>query len=267
MKKPPNPSAAKKQIYFARTYRHLKFDWLACLLFLLLFVLPAFVLILFFYDEMTWGMCQVALWFLEKGGIAPAALQTSEFIPFLGPVYYLSMPSALPSFEFTLGNIAVSLAAVWLLSIGPHKGQPMVIYATIILMIHTMSCAFFLLGRDLFPYTIAEYSDLYVKQQVGIWISFLFLIGLIMGFLGRGDILRRIITVLVLMAYSILFGVVRYALFLWILCRFTLLYVPIMFFALGPFFDFLYFVMVYSISMNRMIRKYQSDRRDEWVWA
>ena len=204
MKKTPNPSAAKKQIYFARTYRHLKFDWLACLLFLLLFVLPAFVLILFFYDEMTWGMCQVALWFLEKGGIAPAALQTSEFIPFLGPVYYLSMPSALPSFEFTLGNIAVSLAAVWLLSIGPHKGQPMVIYATIILMIHTMSCAFFLLGRDLFPYTIAEYSDLYV---------------------------------------------------------------PIMFFVLGPFFDFLYFVMVYSISMNRMIRKYQSDRRDEWVWA
>ena len=42
---------------------------------------------------------------------------------------------------------------------------------------------------------------------------------------------------------------------------------PVMFFALGPLFDFLYFVAIYAISVNGMIRIYDSKRKGEWLWA
>lgn len=267
MKEKSNVPKTKKQIYFARTYRHLRFNRLECALFLLLFVLPATIALLFYYDELTWMMSAAAQWLLQKTQGMQAEFLTSEFIPGLGPVHYLSIPTVLPEYGFILANLAVALVLVWALSTGPQKGRPMAIYLSIVLLVHTMACVFFLLGRDLFPYTITEYADLYVKQQVGIWITFLVLIGIVMGILGRGAVIQRIVTVLCVMVYSVLFGVVRYALFLWILTRFSVLYIPVMFFALGPFFDFLYFVMIYAISTNRIIRKYETERRGEWVWA
>ena len=88
-----------------------------------------------------------------------------------------------------------------------------------------------------------------------------------MGLLGRGGLLRRAFTVVFIMLYSFLFGFIRYVLFLWVLYRFSVLYMPLMFFALGPFFDFLYFVSIYSISTNGMIRIYESKMKGEWLWA
>ena len=257
----------KRQIYFARTYRHLKANRAECALFLLLFILPCLVLLLLFYDELTWVMTNGAVWMIQQAGGPRAEISAGTFLPRLGPAYYAVLPTTQPDYSLILGNLAVCLGTVWVLSTGPRKGRPVAVYLSIMLLIHTMACAFFLLGKDLMPYTLEDFSDLYIKQQIGIWITFLVLIGLVMGVLGRGAILRRMLTVVSIMLYSFVFGFVRYVLFLWILYRFSVLYMPLMFFALGPFFDFLYFVAIYAISTNGVIRIYNTKKKGDWVWA
>ena len=257
----------KKQIYFARTYRHLRMNRLETILFLVLLVVPALIVLLFFYDELAFAMSNFAGYAFKAAGLSEVQMASSTFIPGLGPSYYLKIPNVQPGYGLILGNLAAALFLVWLFSTGLRKGKPVSVYLSIVFLIHIMTCVFFLLGRDLFPYTASDYADLYVKQEIGIWITFLVLIGLVMGILGRGGILRRMLTVVCLMAYSFLFGAARYIVFLWVLSKFSVLYMPLMFFALGPFFDFLYFVAIYAVCTNSMIRMYDSKRKGDWTWA
>lgn len=261
-----NPAAEKKQIFFARTYRHLKMNPIKYLLFLLIFVLPSVIFLCLFYDELTLAMSNAAAWVIQRAGGPAAGMCSGGFLPKLGPVYYLSLPTVQPGYGLILGNLAVSLVVLWILSTGPRKGRSISVYFSIMLFIHIMTCVFFLLGRDLYPYTITDFSDLYMKQQIGIWLTFLVLIGCVLG-LENGGLWHRVLTVAGVMLYSFLFGFVRYVLFLGVLHCFSVLYMPLMFFALGPFFDFLYFVAIYAIATNRMIRMYDSRMKGEWVWA
>lgn len=268
MKSTANSSTQKKQIYFARTYRHLHMNPKTCILFMLGFLLPSMILLLIFYDELTYIVCNVAARVIHEASGEVASISSDVFLPGLGPVYFLTLPTtALPSYEMILCNLGVSLMVLWFLSSGPRKGRPVVIYLSITLMIHIISCVFFLLGRNLFPYTLTDYSELYIKQQVGIWVTFLLLIGLLMGILSHGTIVHRVVTVVGVMIYSLVFALVRYVLFLYVLTEFSVLYMPLMFFALGPFFDFSYFVAIYAISTNGMIRLYNSKRKGDWMWA
>lgn len=257
----------KKQIYYSRTYRHLQFNLKGCAVFFLIFILPMTVALLFFYDECVYAMCCCAAWFMQKAAGLTADLITTDFIPFLGPIYYLSYGNSLPGNANILINLAVTLLTVWFFSTGRRKGKPLSIYVEISLLVHAISCIFFLLSKEAFPYTLEDYSKLYVQQQAGLWLTFLVLMGLVQGVLGRGSILYRVGIVLLLMVYSFIFGTVRYGLFLWILSRCSVIYLPIMFFSLGPFFDFLYFVMIYAAGANHMILRYDQLHKEDWKWA
>lgn len=267
MKQNIDLSAEKKKIYFARTYRHLKVNPREYLVFLLLFILPAIIALLFLYDELTYILCKTASWVITAASGENAGMMSDTFLPGFGPVYSLSLPTTLPDYNLILLNFGVSLTVAWLLCTGTRKGRPMSIYLSITLFIHIIACAFFLLGKNVFPYTLEEFSDLYIKQQVGIWITFLLLIGLVMGLLSRGALLRRLLTTMCVMLYSFAFALVRYVLFLYVLMEFSILYMPLMFFALGPFFDFSYFVAIYAVSTNGIIRLYDSKQKEEWFWA
>lgn len=255
------------QIYYARTYRHLEIDKKECLLFLSLFVLPLIVLLFFFYDEITYYMSYVAAYIIYMASGVRAEMVTASFVPGLGPIYYLVLPTVLPLKRFVVWNLVASLLAIWLCSIGPRKGRPIKIYLIITFIIHLITCIFFIFGSDVFLYTLADYSELYVYQELGIWITFTALMGLVMGLLGRGLILLRCITVLSILGYSLLFGTIRYTLFLWLLLKFSVIYMPIMYLALGAFFDFFYFVAIYALCTNKMIKLYNTKYKGVWTWA
>lgn len=257
----------KTQIYFARTYRHLKVNRWESVIFLSLFVLPVTILLLLYYDELTWMISRAGAWLINLSADMQTQFSTDSFIPKLGEIHYLILPTIRPDYKFVLVNLIIVLILVWFFSVGPKKGKPIAIYFTMLSLVHTMACIFFLIGRGVFSYTLEDYSNLYIKQQVGIWITFLVLMGLVMGILGQSGIIWRVLTVLSVICYSILFGLVRYVLFMYILYNFSILYMPLMFFALGPFFDFLYFVAIYSISINRMIHIYNSKQKGKWIWA
>ena len=257
----------KDQIFYARTYRHLRFQLRECLTFTLLLVMPLTVVFLFFYDELTVLMVSAAAWFLGCSSGIPSQVLHAEFIPALGQVAYLSLDGALPSLESVLLNMAAVLLLTWLLTLAPFRGKPLSVYLEISLFVHLTACVFFLLGKDIFPYSLTDYSRLYSQQQVGIWLAFLILMGLVQGILGRGSVLFRLAITAALLLYSFFFGILRYCLFLWILRQCSLLYLPVMFFTLGPAFDFLYFVMFYALSANPMIRKNENRLKNDWAWS
>ena len=69
------------------------------------------------------------------------------------------------------------------------------------------------------------------------------------------------------MLYSIVFGTVRYMVFLYFLYRFSMIYMALFYFMIGPMFDFLYLVMIYAVFVNRMIGVYDSRKgKEAWKW-
>jgi len=106
-----------------------------------------------------------------------------------------------------------------------------------------------------------------MKQQVGIWFSFLAIAGIVSGIITQAGI-SKYVMVLAVSCYSFIFGCVRYVVFLAFLTKASSLYMAVLLFVFGPFFDFLYLVSIYSIYMNGLIIKLEDRTKGaEWQWS
>lgn len=261
----------KTQIYFSRPYRHLKPDSKERLFFFLGCVLPCLVGFLFFYTKISYLL---AVWVKESLSTviteSSLGIAYGEFLPFFGGVHYAQVPSTMPSFQEVAINLAVTLLllfTVFLFSRYSIGGKPIYIYFTIILLTHLIASIYFMFAKDFYPYSATQYSELYIKQQVSIWLSFLVLSGIITGVLGYGNILDRLLVFGGTMAYSFIFGCVRYLASIFIVSKGSSLYMATLFFSLGPLFDFLYLVCFYSIYINTQIKRFdQGEGRVKWQW-
>ncbi len=258
----------KKKIYYARTYRHLAFNRVKCILYFLLLIVPAVLVYLVSLRAITYFIAEIGVTVLD--GAFPGV--TMEIVtvryPVFGTVAYIAMPTVLPDFLFVAKNLCVVLGGMCVLCTGRRKGHPVAVYLVLSMMTHVISCVFFLFGAEVFPYQMDDFSELYISQQISIWLIFIILTGLVTGFVGNRGYLYKILTFFAIMSYSIVFGGVRYLVFLFVLERYSMLYMAVMFFVFGPLFDFLYLVWIYSFFANKMIRYFDNDRgREEWRWS
>lgn len=259
----------KEKIYLSRTYRHLKVNKAESILFLTLLVLPCLIALLLGYGKVTQWVSELTAAALQQ--ILPSlstGFQQHIFIPGMAKIQTVTVPTTVPDVSFILVNIVITLGIIVTAMSGKRKTKPISIYLAIMLFIHLVNCVFFLFAGEAFPYSAMDYSELYMKQQVGIWICFLIIIGLVTGILGTGGLWLRIVTFAGVMLYSFVFGLLRYILFLYIIFRFSMLYMAVFFFALGPFFDFLYLVSIYGFYLNKLTDMYTSGKRkEEWIWS
>lgn len=258
----------KEEIFLSRTYRRLKMDYISGNLYFFLFVIPCVLLLLFSYTQISQWICSFVLMILSKTTLLSGlTIEYSDFLPYFGGVYFLHLPEKLPTMEFLLVNVIISLVLCVVFLTGRRKGHPISIYFLMTLFIHLISIQFFIFAPDYFPYTNTNFSELYMKQQVGIWLSFMVLIGIITGLLGVGFIFRRIVTFLSIIGYSFLYGIIRYIVFSYILTSFSALYMAILFFSLGAFFDFLYLVLIYGFYVEKTIIATESQEGRYWRWS
>ncbi|MEG1548703.1 MAG: hypothetical protein RR232_08300 [Clostridia bacterium] len=260
----------KAQIYFARTYRRLQPNTIWQAMYILLCVLPCVVVFLLCYSHLTYLISHYISNLLRYAlpDDTVLRLRYGSFLPYFGGVYFINVPTRLPTASFTLINLFVSLMLIILCNIGKYKGRPISVYLTIAITIHIISCIFFLFAAEHFPYSAVDYSEIYIEQQIGIWLSFIVIAGLVTGLISCGKMYRKLFTFLEIMAYSFVFGVVRYMVFLYVVCRFSSLYMASLFFSLGPFFDFLYLVYIYSVFIDRLISTMDtSTERGVWQWT
>ncbi len=258
----------KKKIYYARTYRHLVQSTIKNVLYFLLLILPTIILYFWNLHAITGFVSETGVRVLGRvfPGL-PMNIATIRY-PVFGKVDYIVLPTVLPDFKFIVGNLCVIFLALIVLSTGRRKGHPVAIYLMLSLMTHVVSCAFFLFATNHFPYLMLDFSELYISQQISIWLIFIILSGLVTGFIGSKGYLYKCLTFLVTMVYSLVFGSIRYIVFLYLLERYSVLYMAAMFFVFGPLFDFLYLVCIYSFFINKMTKYYDTGKgREEWRWS
>ena len=260
--------AEKKVIYYARTYRRIRASRTKCFLYICILILPMLLLLWLHLDDLTRWICEATQYvFREFCPDISTSILTRDFA-LLGKVSYLSAGTVYPESRMCLLNGAVSLAAIILIGNLPWKGRPMAIYLILNAGIHLISSLWFLFAGDSFPFTLTRYSELYMVQETGIWIVFLVMTGVVTGIIGDRGFPEKFFTVLCVMAYSVVFGTVRYIVFLYLLYRCSVLYMTLFYFTLGPMFDFVYLVMIYAFFVNRMIRVYESQSgKEAWKWS
>ena len=234
----------KNTIRYARTYRYLMLNKIRTVLLLLCFVLPTSAFWFFFSQEITRTIASVSGEILSTGlGRGSFVVTTTDFS--LGNISYLAAEGIMPDILFSLGNFLLTMGILFCLTFF-FKTRPLSIFVYIALLVQLCSCLFFIFFPEFFPYSLSEYSDLYMKQQIGIFICMTFVMGCVTSFLPIAP-WKVILAVISCGAYSFVFAIARYTTFLFLLKEFSVLYMACMFFTFGPLIDFLYLVSIYSL--------------------
>ena len=259
----------KKTIYFMRFYRRLERNRTKDNIYTIVFILVYIIGLLIFYSKVTLEISNIIKQILSKY-IAIEGLNVvgKEFIPMFGPIYYLEVPTVYPEYGMLIINIIIcTIGLISMVAIKKIYG-PMSIYLSMGFIVQIISCIYFILSKGKFPYTACDYSELYMKQQLSIWIFLVIIIGVVIALLGMGNVRMKLMTIIATIMYSFIFGVIRYCIYLFIIFKFSILYMPVLFFILGPFFDFLYLVFFYGLYINKIIKIYDSNEgRKAWKWA
>jgi len=258
----------KSKMFYARTYRHLNPNYKEMTAYYLLFSLPCLFILLLTYSKITkiyseWSL-KVLLAFVPAEELA---ITSGKFLPYFGDVFFVTLPNKIPSDTFVVSNIIAVLLLLIICYNVKDRAKPIATYLSMGLLIHLVASIFFLFIPEAFPYTITDYSDLYMKQQVGIWLSFFVIASLVSGGISYSRS-SKFVMLFAVMGYSLIFGFLRYVVYLVFLLKASTLYMAILFFTFGPFFDFLYLVCIYSIYINVLTKKFDGkDGNAEWQWA
>ena len=254
----------KTVILYHRSYRKLPGSLSAFLLQFVLAVIPLSAIIVFFYPQISKAMCQMTKTILSPFFFSDTMrIAQTSYLELMGGISYLDLPGKFPSIIVSVINALFSAGLLTLLPF-VERAKPIVIFIMLSALIHLISSLFFIFLPSLFPYNAANYSQLYMIQQIGIW----FFVPLIMG-VGvmplPGSFSSKVTTMIVTYIYSLVFGFLRYVVFLFILSKVSLLYMAILFFVLGPLLDFTYVVGIYSVYITRLAARIQGDY-SLWKW-
>ena len=256
----------KSRIFYPRDYRHLKKPKPRSLVFLGIFVLPILCLFIFFYPFITKSLSSWGAAILRATTNTTVDIQSVRFIPGLGDASFISIESTTPSFTHSLVNAIISVFFILLSTQINRNNRPLMIYLSMGLFVHLVSSLFFLLIPDLFPYTIIDYSRLYILQQIGTWMTITFITGLATNLVlpdGGYKYAAFFVTIL----FSFVFGCVRYVLYLYLLYRFSVLYMAALYFIFGVLYDFLGMIAIYAIFVRgASFRMNSNSGKGEWQW-
>jgi len=103
-------------------------------------------------------------------------------------------------------------------------------------------------------YDAAEFSNLYLRTVVVVWlITPLFIAGL--SLMLPFSALERAALMVLTLAYDVVFCAVRYALFAWLLTEVGAVVMANLYLFLGPLLDFVYLVGIFALFLPRLGRR------------
>lgn len=258
----------KRQISYTRDYRHLPRPKISMWFFVLLLVIPAVLAVLLFYPEISLAISVWVSHVITGGTGVPSTVTSAEFIPAIGPVYLVDMAGSMPTLLFSIINLVVSLATLFLVMLMRRSSmRSFAIYICMALFVHVISSLFFIFFPEYFPYALVDYSTLYMEQQIAIWICIAGISGFAIALIFS-SFLSKLLTYLATLAYTAVYGITRYVVYLLLLHYFSSLFMATLFFTLGVLFDFLQMVFVYILYVRYASKKYGSQREGTlWKWS
>ncbi|MGA2091574.1 MAG: hypothetical protein ABSH12_08985, partial [Endomicrobiales bacterium] len=167
-----------------------------------------------------------------------------------------------PTPMYCVGLSMVSIIGIVILMNIDYLPRSVSVYVSFVLLITLISAVYFLVIPERFPYNIEKFSDLYIKTELGIWCSIPFILAMSLLILPS-SLMERMTVIALTLLYSLVFGLVRYIVFLYILGHFSYVYMASMFIAFDPPLDTIYVVGMYSFYMSIVSKHYQKDSN---VW-
>lgn len=176
-------------------------------------------------------------------------------------VFLLVSPESYPSTILSFISSLVMLLLIFVLQrIKINKN--MAIFFTFLAVIHIGSAIFFTLIPYRFTYSMTDFAELYVKTIICIWLFIPCVLSMAILPLPA-PFLPKFFLVILTLIYSFIFTTVRYAIFLYVLSKFTFIYMALLFFAFGPLIDFIYVVAFYAVYTANLAQKLKAN---EMVW-
>lgn len=255
-------SPIKTTIYYHRSYRKVIGSFGEFFVECLTILLPICVCVYLLFSKMTEILCEIGVLVLSPWypKYSVYAVQ-SEFL-FQHP-YYLIAPGKFPSATFSFMNAVVFFALIVLCS-RINLAKPLAHFGIVFSTINLVSSIFFLFLPSAFPYEIFDFADVFMKAQISIWIFIPIIMGLaVLPY--PTSILSKIAIVIFTVIYSFVFGMIRFPVFLFILGKFSFLYMAALFFLFGPLMDYIYIVGIYSVFTTKMAIRLKNDL-EFWQW-
>jgi hypothetical protein len=255
----------KDHAHLHRAYKRMNRLRRSHILLLVLFVLVAEILLVLFQRPLVDAYIAAVADLSAACGVPTSVIRYPFLPPLIDDFPVLESVFVFPDTRMALLNF---LTGVLVIGIVPHirrLWKPLRIYLVYLALLNSASAAFFLLWPERFPYNVAEFSQLYMGTQLGIW----FMIPLVMGLVllpVPSSVGEKMLVIMATGLWAVAFGILRYASFLYIFDTGSVIYMAAMFFALGPFLDFVYMVALYSIYLNLVALRVQDAGR-MWRWS
>ena len=132
----------KKNIYYARTYRHLNINKVKAILTTLLFIIPSIIAFVMNIDDITYFFSDRAADVLGKTMVgAPIYIEQSEF-SILSQMNYVAFPTTYPQISFIIANLIIVIVLLLFLNSGKRSGKPVAIYFTLGSVTHLINCIY-----------------------------------------------------------------------------------------------------------------------------
>jgi hypothetical protein len=253
----------KSQIYFHRAHRKMSFSWKTLFVEFILFIPICWLLILSTYPAITRLASQLLVG--RNTPLHPAlasALTEQAFV--LGRITTPQMPGRYPTPQLTFAVFILSLLLI-LLATRIRIPKPVAVWVIFVCLVNLVSVMFFTFLPAYFPYTIQHFSELFMKTEISIWLFVPVIMEASLLPLPSSRI-SKFMTIFFSLLYAVIFGVVRYVLFVEILVRFSYIFMAVLFFCFGPFIDFIVVVGVYSFYVSLVSEKINRDLK-VWNWS
>jgi hypothetical protein len=215
---------SKSIIYYHRAYRKITGSGWLFLFELAVVTLPLSLIILFIYPYVTEQMGRITQAVLSPYYL-PGTIKVIGQSFLLGNVSIVSIPGTHPSALVSFINFIISLVLIVFLPFA-KKGKNIAIFIVFLAVINLVSALFFTLLPFEFPYTATEFSELYVKTEISMWLFIPLILG--MAFLPLpASIFPKLLLIVFALIYSVIFGTLRYIIFLFIISKFSVIYMAL----------------------------------------
>ena len=257
----------KKLIDYSRDYRRMSRPSVWNYAFAAYTAIPIVLVYLLFYRQISFALSQWAGRILASVTEETVSIVSKAYLPGLGNIHFLDIAGTTPSFTCALLVAMASIVLIIICSQINRNARPIMIYFCMGLYVLFFSALFFVFFPERFPYTLTQYSELYMKQQIAMWITISSLAGIAFGLLcERGG--QKFVAFFIAVAVSFLCGCLRYVVYLYILHAASSLLMATMFFSFGVLFDFLKLICIFSIySRGYSVRLAQRRGGGSWQWS
>jgi hypothetical protein len=253
----------KTIIYYHRAYRKITRSGRLFFFEMIAICLPLSIIVLFGYPLITGPMSHIARAVLAPH-YPPGIVSVVEKAFLWDNISIVSLPGPYPSSLMVTVNFIISLTMFAFLP-KIKKGRNIAIYFFFLAGINLVSSIFFTFSPIGFPYSATDFSEFYVKSEISMWLFIPYVLG--MAFLPLpSSSYPKLILIILTLVYSIIFGTLRYIVFLFIVSKFSLIFMALLFFAFGPLIDFVYIVGIYSFYNSRLAMRLKGND-SIWKWS